>query len=55
MLAHVTHEEITAVHKAWIKSDKQMALAPIAEYMDAPLEFHKIRLALAYIVKNLNT
>jgi ATP-dependent DNA helicase RecQ len=48
---YVTKEEIALVSTAWKKTGNQMALAPIAEQLLVPMEFHKIRLALAKLIK----
>jgi ATP-dependent DNA helicase RecQ len=53
LMQYLTEAEIEAVEKAWHKAGQEMALAAIAEYLVAPLEFHKIRLALAIIIKRI--
>jgi ATP-dependent DNA helicase RecQ len=55
LMQYVTETEIATVEKAWHKAGQQMALAAIAEYLVAPLEFHKIRLALAVIIKRIKS
>ena len=52
---YITPDEVKTVETAWQKSGHQMALAAVAEYLSAPVEFYKIRLALAVILKNRNS
>jgi ATP-dependent DNA helicase RecQ len=49
---YVSMEEVSLVQEAWNKTGQEMALAAIAERLIAPIEFHKIRLALAVIIKS---
>jgi len=49
---YVSIEEVSLVQEAWNKTGQEMALASIAERLIAPIEFHKIRLALAVIIKS---
>ncbi|MGB4960603.1 MAG: DNA helicase RecQ [Saprospiraceae bacterium] len=51
ILKYVTDDEISKVEQAWLKANKNLALATIAEELKEPLDFHKIRLALAFIIK----
>ncbi|MBK9256939.1 MAG: HRDC domain-containing protein [Saprospiraceae bacterium] len=51
LLKYVSITEIQLIEEAWKKGGKAMELAVIAENLKAPLEFHKIRLALAYLLK----
>ncbi len=51
----VNENEIAKVKNAWQKANKVMALSVIAEHLISPIVFHKIRLALAVVVKrNMN-
>ncbi len=52
ILKYVSMEEVSLVQEAWNKTGQEMALAAIAERLKAPIEFHKIRLALAVIIKS---
>lgn len=49
----ITQSECEAVREAWLKAEKTMALAPIAEYLLSPMSYDKIRMGLAYIIKSL--
>jgi len=51
IMKFVTEDDITKVQEAWGKANREMALSVIAEYLISPMDFHKIRLALAVIVK----
>ena len=51
IMAYITKDDISTVEMAWVKADKQMNIASIAEHLFEPIEFHKIRLSLAVIVK----
>ena len=51
---YISPDDIKVVEKAWVKSGKQMTLAAIAEFLDTPIPFHKIRLSLAVIMKSGN-
>ena len=53
MSKYITSSEVDLVEKAWRKAGQEMALAAIAEHLSDPMEFHKIRLALAVIVKRV--
>jgi ATP-dependent DNA helicase RecQ len=55
LIQYVSETEITAVENAWQKAGQEMALAAIAEYLVTPIEFHKIRLALAVIIKRIKS
>ena len=50
---YVSDDEIREVEIAWKRTGKEMALAPIAEYLKQPMEYHKIRLALAVLTTDL--
>nr|HMU03377.1 helix-turn-helix domain-containing protein [Saprospiraceae bacterium] len=50
---YITASEVNLVEKAWQKAGQEMALAAIAEHLTEPMEFHKIRLSLAVIVKRI--
>jgi ATP-dependent DNA helicase RecQ len=50
---YITPSEVDLVEKAWRKAGQEMALAAIAEHLKDPMEFHKIRLSLAVIVKKI--
>lgn len=48
---YVSQEEVEIIEKAWIKTGKKMELAAVAEFMNTPIAYHKIRLALAILMK----
>lgn len=48
----VSADELTRVKEAWYKSGRAMALAVIAEHMKVPVDFNKMRLALAVVINN---
>lgn len=50
---YISSAEVNLVEKAWQKAGQEMALAAIAEHLAEPMEFHKIRLSLAVIVKKI--
>jgi ATP-dependent DNA helicase RecQ len=52
VLRYVTMEEVSLIQDAWNRAGQEMALAAIAERLNTPIEFHKIRLALAVIIKS---
>lgn len=49
---YVSESELHDIEKAWHKTGKQMALAPIAEFLIKPMEVYKIRLALSILTKS---
>ncbi|MBC7885372.1 MAG: DNA helicase RecQ [Saprospiraceae bacterium] len=51
MYKYVTDDEVNRVEDGWEKAGKEMALAAVADQLIAPMDFHKIRLALAVIIK----
>ncbi|MBK9734279.1 MAG: DNA helicase RecQ [Saprospiraceae bacterium] len=51
ILKFVTVDEVNTVEVAWHKAGQEMAIAAIAEHLKEPIEFHKIRLCLAIIIK----
>ena len=53
MSKYITASDVNLVEKAWNKAGQEMALAAIAEHLNEPMEFHKIRLSLAVIVKKI--
>lgn len=55
LLQFVSETDIAKVEKAWHKAGQEMALSAIAEYLMEPMEFHKIRLALAVIIKRIKS
>ncbi|MCZ2101251.1 MAG: DNA helicase RecQ [Chitinophagales bacterium] len=48
---YVSQEEVETIEKAWIKTGKKMELAAVAEFLNTPIAYHKIRLALAILMK----
>ncbi len=50
---YISDDEIKEVEVAWERAGKEMALATIAEYLKKPMEYHKIRLALAVLTKKI--
>lgn len=48
----ITSYEVSLVKEAWQKAGQEMAIAAIAEHLSVPMEFHKIRLALAVVIKS---
>ncbi len=51
LMQFITEDDITKVRTAWLLADKEMSLSAIAEHLISPMEFHKIRLSLAVIIK----
>ncbi len=51
IMKFVNEDEISKVKSAWEKAGREMSLSAIAEHLVQPLDFHKIRLSLAVIVK----
>jgi ATP-dependent DNA helicase RecQ len=50
---YINPDELEMIEQAWLKSGKAMALAVIAEHTTIPVDFNKMRLALAVILKKL--
>ncbi len=51
LMKYVNEEEIEEVRKAWLKANKEMAIAAIAEHLMVPMDFHKVRLGLTVVLK----
>jgi len=54
LMQFINAEEVELVRTALKKNNNNLALAAIAEELKAPMEFHKIRLCIAMIVKKNN-
>ncbi|MBL0027246.1 MAG: HRDC domain-containing protein [Saprospiraceae bacterium] len=50
---YINQTDVNQVEEAWLKANKEMSLSAIAENMMSPMEYHKIRLSLAVILKKL--
>jgi ATP-dependent DNA helicase RecQ len=51
IFAFITEAEVARVFDAWVKAKRVMEIAAITEYLNGPIDFHKIRLCLAVIVR----
>lgn len=51
--AYVSDNEVDRVEEAWFKSNKNLAISAVAEHLSNPIEFYKIGLALAIILKRI--
>lgn len=47
----ISEEDIDRIEVAWIKAKKEMKLAAIAEQLDTPFDFNKMKIALAIILR----
>ncbi|MGB4838718.1 MAG: HRDC domain-containing protein, partial [Saprospiraceae bacterium] len=50
---YINQTDVNQVEEAWLKANKEVSLSAIAENMMSPMEYHKIRLSLAVILKKL--
>ncbi len=48
---YITIEEVRIVEQAWHQTGKEMSLSAIAEQLSTPLDYFKLRLALAILTK----
>jgi len=52
LLRYVTEDEIRDIEIAWKKTGKQTQLSSISDLLNPPIDYYKIRLALAILMQN---